>query len=100
MTHTTISISDSDVQHVAALAKIAVTDGEAATLRVELETILRYVRQLDALDTTAVEPTYQVTGLVNADRADELIEYGVAPEVLLQNAPHTHGQQIKVPKVL
>ena len=98
MTHSTISISD--VQYVAVLAKIAVSDDEAAKLCTELETILSYVRQLDELNTSGVEPTYQVTGLTNIDREDELIDYGVTPEALLQNAPSTQDKQIKVPKVL
>lgn len=98
MAETTISIND--VRYIAALSKIAVSDDEAAKLSVELDSILGYVRQLDALDTTGIEPTYQVTGLVNVDRVDEIIEYGVSQQALLQNAPRTQDNQIKVPKVL
>jgi aspartyl-tRNA(Asn)/glutamyl-tRNA(Gln) amidotransferase subunit C len=98
MTNTTISIDD--VQYVAGLAKIAVSDDEAAKLRDELDTILGYVQQLNELDTTGVEPTYQVTGLTNVSREDEIIDYGVSQEALLRNAPKSQNNQIKVPKVL
>ena len=97
---TTTTISTQDVQYIAGLAKIAVSDEEAAKLQVELAAILNYVQQLDALDTSGVEPTYQVTGLTNVSRPDELIDYGVSQSVLLQNAPRTQDNQIKVPKVL
>lgn len=97
-TKTTISIDD--VRYVAGLAKIAVTDDEAAKLQGELDTILGYVKQLDTLDTTGVEPTYQVTGLTNVDRDDAIVDYGVDQQALLGNAPATQDNQIKVPKVL
>lgn len=98
MTQTTISAQD--VQHIAGLAKIAVSDEEAANLQAELTAILDYVAQLDKLDTSDIEPTYQVTGLVNVARDDEIIDYGVSTSALLKNAPHSQDNQIKVPKVL
>jgi len=94
------TITISDVQYVAGLAHIAVSDDEAAKLQAELDTILGYVQQLNQLDTTGVEPTYQVSGLTNVMRDDEIIDYGVTQEALLQNAPHAQAGQIKVPKVL
>jgi len=97
-TKTTISIDD--VYYVAGLSKIEVSDQEAATLQTELDAILGYVQQLNELDTTGIEPTYQVTGLTNVDRADEIIDYGVSQQALLSNAPHIQDNQIKVPKVL
>jgi aspartyl-tRNA(Asn)/glutamyl-tRNA(Gln) amidotransferase subunit C len=98
MSSSTISISD--VHYIAGLSKIAVSDEEAVKLQAELDTILGYVRQLDSLDTTGVEPTYQVTGLVNVTREDEIIDYGVDQQALLRNTPKSQDNQIKVPKVL
>lgn len=98
MTQTTISTQD--VSYIAGLAKIAVSDEETAKLQTELAAILDYVRQLDELDTSGVEPTYQVTGLVNVARDDQVIDYGVSQEALLKNAPKSQDNQIKVPKVL
>jgi aspartyl-tRNA(Asn)/glutamyl-tRNA(Gln) amidotransferase subunit C len=94
------TISIDDVRYVAGLAKIAVSDDEATRLQKELDAILGYVQQLDQLDTTGVEPTYQVTGLKNVDRDDVIIDYGVSQEALLRLAPQSKDGQIKVPKVL
>lgn len=94
------SITIADVEYVAALAKVAITKGEAQQLRQELEAILGYVQLLNAVDTTGVEPTYQVTGLSNVQREDVIIDYGITQADLLKNARDTKDQQIKVPKVL
>ncbi|HVI69836.1 MAG TPA: Asp-tRNA(Asn)/Glu-tRNA(Gln) amidotransferase subunit GatC [Magnetospirillaceae bacterium] len=94
------TISTDDVKYVAALAKIAITDDEAAKFTKELDAILGYVQQLDAVDTTGLQPTYQVTGLTNVTRKDEIINYGTSREDLLKNAPRTHDGYIEVPKVL
>ena len=94
------TISIDDVRYVAGLAKIAVSDDEVARLQKELDTILGYVQQLNELDTTDATPTYQVTGLKNVDRDDQIIDYGVSQEALLKNAPQSKDNQIKVPKVL
>ena len=100
ITHSMSTITLDDVKYVASLAKIAITDEQAAKLQQELDTILGYVKQLDSLDTKGIEPTYQVTGLTNIMREDEIIDYRVSREDLLKNAPHQHNNQIKVPKVL
>ncbi|HXH27237.1 MAG TPA: Asp-tRNA(Asn)/Glu-tRNA(Gln) amidotransferase subunit GatC [Candidatus Acidoferrum sp.] len=94
------TISIDDIKHVAALAKIAVTDAEIASLQCELDEILGYVQQLDGLDTAGVEPTFQVTGLKNVMREDEIIDYNVPQAELLKNVPQVQDGQIKVPKVL
>jgi aspartyl-tRNA(Asn)/glutamyl-tRNA(Gln) amidotransferase subunit C len=93
-------ITTDDVKYVARLAKIAITEDEAAKFTKELDAILGYVRQLDAVDTTGLQPTYQVTGLTNVTREDALIDYGVGREDLLKNAPRSRDGYIEVPKVL
>ena len=95
---TTITLDD--VKYIAELSKIAVTDEQAQRLRAELDTILGYVKKLDTLDVSGIEPTYQVTGLTNIMREDEIINYNLTREQLLQNAPEQQEHQIKVPKVL
>lgn len=94
------TISTDDVKYVAALAKIAITDDEAATFTKELDAILGYVQQLDAVDTTGLQPTYQVTGLTNVTRPDEIINYGTTHDDLLKNAARARDGYIEVPKVL
>ena len=94
------TITTDDVKHIAALAKIAVTDTEVAALQRELDEILGYVRQLDDLPTEGIPPTFQVTGLKNVMRKDELIDYRVSQAELLKNVPFVQDGHIKVPKVL
>lgn len=95
------TISTDDVKYVARLSKIAITDDEAAKLTKELDAILGYVQQLEAVDTEGLQPTYQVTGLTNVTRPDELIDYGTTQSDLLKNVPRRHeGGYIEVPKVL
>lgn len=94
------SITTDDVTYVAALAKIAITKDEAAKFTKELAAILRYVEQLDAVDTSGLQPTYQVTGLTNVTRKDEVIDYGTTQKDLLKNAPRSRDGYIEVPKVL
>jgi aspartyl-tRNA(Asn)/glutamyl-tRNA(Gln) amidotransferase subunit C len=95
------TITVNDVKYVASLAKIAITDEEAARFTGELDAILGYVQQLDAVDTAGLEPTYQVTGLRNVMRPDTLIDYGkVTRDDLLKNTPRQQDGYIKVPKVL
>lgn len=95
------TISLEQVKHAAALVKIRLTNQQAVAMQTELDAILGYVRQLDALDTTGVEPTYQVSGLVNQMRSDTLTEDTAAtPAELLKNAPFTRDGYIQVPKVL
>lgn len=94
------SITIDDVKRLAQLSALYVTDAEAEALRRQIGDILGYVEQLNEVDTTGLEPTYQVTGLENVTRKDEIKDYGVSQESLLQNAPDTQDGQIKVKKVL
>ena len=94
------SISKDEVVHLASLSNISLTDDEVESMQADLENILQYVSQLSSLDTAGVEPTYQVNGLSNVDRADEVIDYGVSREQLLAIAPKQSEHQIKVPKVI
>lgn len=94
------SISIDDVKKLAVLSALTVTDDEATALLAQLNEILGFVEQLNEVDTTGVEPTYQVTGLENVMRDDELIDYGLSREQLLRNAPDQQGGHIKVKRVL
>lgn len=94
------SITIDDVKRLAQLSALYVTDEEAEALRRQIGDILGYVEQLNEVDTTGLEPTYQVTGLENITRKDVIKEYGVSQEALLQNAPDVQNGQIKVKKVL
>ncbi|MDO4773825.1 MAG: Asp-tRNA(Asn)/Glu-tRNA(Gln) amidotransferase subunit GatC [Candidatus Saccharibacteria bacterium] len=93
------TISNDDVQRLAVLSGLQLADDEAAGLRQDLENIVGYINQLAELDTTGVEPTYQVTGLQNVWR-DDVVQAGVDREALLALAPEQRENQVKVPQVL
>lgn len=93
-------ISLNDVHHLAQLSSLQLGDEEAEALRGDLEAILGYIEQLSELDTTGVEPTYQVTDLQNVWRDDVVDDYGLGRDDLLALAPEADQLQIKVPKVL
>lgn len=85
---------------MARLSRLHLTDEEIEKYQKEIEAILGYVEQLQKVDITGLEPTYQVTGLQNIMRPDEIIDYGVTPEELLRNAPATEDGHIKVRRML
>lgn len=93
------TISTSDIQHLASLSSLALADDEVDGLRQDLENIISYIEQLGKLDTAGVEPTYQVTGLENVWRDDE-VQSGISRDELLNLAPEKQNHQVKVPQVL
>lgn len=93
-------ISRDDVLHLAQLSNLELSDDEIENLKTDLGNILGYVAQLGELDTEGVEPTYQVTDLENVWRDDRIIDYGIGRQELLELAPESHDNQVKVPKVL
>ena len=93
-------ISKQDIEKLAALARIDVSEAETERLQQDLERILSYVAQLDRAETGAIEPLAHVVGLENAMRGDEtqpLIE--TKPAGLVEAAPTLHNNFISVPPV-
>jgi len=93
-------VSADEIRRLASLSKIQLTDEEVEQYRKEFEKILDYVSQLQSVDTKGIEPTSQVTGLVNVTRPDEIHDYGVSKEQLLNLAPDQEDGYIKVRRVL
>ena len=93
------AISNSDVQRLADLRGLQLADGEVDGLRQDVEKIVEYINQLGELDTSGVEPTYQVTDLENVWREDE-VKPGISRDELLELAPEKQNNQVKVPQVL
>jgi aspartyl-tRNA(Asn)/glutamyl-tRNA(Gln) amidotransferase subunit C len=93
-------LSPNDVLKLARLAKLHLTEDEIERFSGEISAILEYVEQLQDVNLEGIEPTFQVTGLKNVMRADEVIDYGATPEDLLKNAPATEDGHIKVRRVL
>lgn len=93
-------LSLTDVQYLATLSNLQLSDDEAEHLTHDLARILEYIEQLSELDTEGVEPTYEVTGLENVWRNDTVDPGVVSREELLALAPEQKDHQVKVPKVL
>lgn len=90
-----------DVLKLAALSKLRLSDEEVEKLRGELSGILDYVEILDKVDASGLEPTYQVSGLKNVYRDDEIKDYGYEAADLLKNTPvPAQDGQFKVKRVL
>jgi aspartyl-tRNA(Asn)/glutamyl-tRNA(Gln) amidotransferase subunit C len=75
------------------------SDDELKNLLPNLKAIINYISELGELDTTGVEPTFQLTGLSNIWREDKITPQ-LAREKLLALAPEAKDNQVKVPKVL
>ena len=95
-----MEIKREDILHLADLSNFAVSDAEAEALQKDLQSIIKYISQLDELDTENVEPTYQVFEMENVWRKDEILEQDATREQLLALTVEAEDNQIKVPKVL
>lgn len=93
-------LSKDDILKLARLARLRLSDDEVEKYQKELSEILDYVAHLDTVDTAGLEPTYQITGLTNMTRKDEVMDYGVTQDALLKNVPNLDGKLIKVRRML
>lgn len=89
-----------DILKLAQLARLDLTEDEVTEYTAELSAILYYVQQLDGVDVAGLEPTSQVTGLVNVTREDEVVDYGYDPKDLLRNVPAVELDQLKVKRMI
>jgi aspartyl-tRNA(Asn)/glutamyl-tRNA(Gln) amidotransferase subunit C len=94
-----MEITNQDVEKVALLARLHVTEGEQETFAKQLSQILTHVEQLNRYDTTGVEPTTTVMGQVNVFR-DDVVRPSLPAEKALANAPEREGDGFGVPKIL
>lgn len=88
-----------DVRHVASLARLSFSPSELQKLTGELNSILRYMEDLDSADTRSLEPLSHVGELRTPFRPDEP-RPGLSAEEALRNAPAAHGGFFRVPKVI
>lgn len=95
-----MKISANDVRYLAELSSLELAESEVDALRVDLDNIVSYIEQLGELDTSGIQPTYQVVDLENVYRDDEIIDYGLKRDQLINLASSHTEDSIKVPKVL
>jgi aspartyl-tRNA(Asn)/glutamyl-tRNA(Gln) amidotransferase subunit C len=94
-----MAVDKETVKRVARLARIAVSDREAESLKGELNTILGFVEQLNEVDVTDVEPMTAVVEMKAKMRADVVADGGIA-DAIVANAPAGAEHFFAVPKVV
>lgn len=94
-----MNITEETVRKVAKLARLAVSQEEAAQWAPQLNEILGYAEQLQAVDLSDVPPTSHSLVLTNVLR-DDVATPGMEREALLALAPDSDGEQVRVPAVM
>ena len=94
-----MELTREEIDYVAHLARIALTDQEREVFGAQLASVLGYFRKLDELETTGVRPTAHPLGLRNVFR-DDVPGESLPPEALLANAPAHRCGCYQVPRVL
>jgi aspartyl-tRNA(Asn)/glutamyl-tRNA(Gln) amidotransferase subunit C len=94
-----MSLTRIEVQHIAELAKLQLTDGEEALYQEQLSDILDYMQRLNTLDTEAIPPTASVLPLRSVMRAD-VARPSLPVDDILANAPARAGDAFEVRVIL
>jgi aspartyl-tRNA(Asn)/glutamyl-tRNA(Gln) amidotransferase subunit C len=88
-----------DIDHVARLARLALTDEERERLRAQLGMILEHAAKVSEVATDAVPPTASAVRLSNVYR-DDVPEPSLPAEAVLRNAPDRDGNRFRVPRIV
>lgn len=94
-----MKISRNEVEHVARLARLALSASELDAVTGEMDAILAYVEQLNRLDTTDITPTAHAVPMANAFRSDETQQSFLLTQAL-GNAPAADSACFRVPRVI
>ena len=92
-------IDESQVRHVAKLARLDLSEAEVAEFSGQLSSIFDYIEKLNELDTDSVEPLAHCLAVHNVFRED-VVKESLDIEDALANAPQRHDEYFKVPKIL
>ena len=91
-------ITTKDVEHVAKLSRLALSEEEKEKFAPQLSAILEYVNELTEVDTTGIEPMAHSIKISNVMREDE-VKQDFSREEMLKNAPEEEDGFFKVPKI-
>ncbi len=94
-----MTLSLEEIEHIAALARLRLTEDERARYRVQLSAVLDYMDKLRQVDTAHIEPTATVLPLRTVLRPDE-VQPSLTLAELLANAPAAEAGLFRVPPVL
>ncbi|HBY44927.1 MAG TPA: Asp-tRNA(Asn)/Glu-tRNA(Gln) amidotransferase subunit GatC [Thermomicrobiales bacterium] len=87
------------VEHIAALARIGLSEDEIERMREQLSSILEHIASLEDVDTDDIPPTAQVIQMQNVMR-DDIVQPSLPRDVVLANAPRSEDGYLKVNAVL
>jgi aspartyl-tRNA(Asn)/glutamyl-tRNA(Gln) amidotransferase subunit C len=93
-----MSLSKQEVEHIAKLARLELSEEQKELYREQLSAILDYISKLNELDTKDVLPTAG-GGLAQMTLRVDVSHPGLATDELLSNAPQTEDKQFKIPPV-
>jgi aspartyl-tRNA(Asn)/glutamyl-tRNA(Gln) amidotransferase subunit C len=88
-----------EVEHIAKLSKLELSNEEEELYQDQLSSILTYVDQLSGVNTEGIEPTANVTGLENIEREDYVETSGIDYDDIAKNAPEFKDGSFVVPGV-
>lgn len=94
-----MTIDRQAVDHVARLARLALSEEERDRMCAELTVILEHAEKIQALDLDGIKPTAHAVALENVLRADEVTP-SLAQEEVLANAPEAEDGRFKVPRIV
>jgi aspartyl-tRNA(Asn)/glutamyl-tRNA(Gln) amidotransferase subunit C len=94
-----MKITKEEVEHVAKLARLTITEEEKERYSQQLSNILTYIEKLKELDTSKVDPTSHVLPMKNVFREDE-VRPSLPREEILKNAPDRTEEFFRVPKII
>ena len=94
-----MKVDKKEVEHVAMLARIELSEEEKEVYSEQLSTILVFFDRLKEVETGSVQPTSHVVDLINAYRSDQ-VRPGPGVEEVLRNAPERADRVFRVPKIL
>ncbi len=89
-----------EVEHVAMLARLKLTEEEKGRFSQQLTAILEYMSRLNDLDTRGIEPLAHVLPVSNVFRDDEVRPAGVSREDILSGAPLRENGCFRVPRII
>jgi aspartyl-tRNA(Asn)/glutamyl-tRNA(Gln) amidotransferase subunit C len=92
-------LTPEEVEHVALLGRLQVSEEERERFTTQLNSILQYFEQLQQIDTTGVVPTSHAVPITNVFRADDPAP-SLTPEEALRNAPDQDRDCFRVPRVI
>lgn len=93
-----MSLTVEEIQKIASLARLKLSSDEEKRYAVTISAVLDYMKILNEVDTTDVEPTFQVTGLEDVYREDVAVDSGIQSK-LMDQMPQVESNELVVPEV-